>query len=310
MHTRLQVTPPQSFRSSPPPTPPPTGEKPSRAVTGIIEDIKTRQSGHSRFTDSWIRYPLNEGQYAELLQRVQSDELLWDYVNHKLRYDYIPSAKRLVFRMPTELHEWVISSVVGDLQHQLQKLGAGHGASAGFARAVDARGSPTLDFTKTGYGRHDPDAQFRHLRAQYPGVVIEVSYTQKRKELAHIAEDYILGSKGSVRVVIGLDIEYRNSKKATLSVWRPDVVQNEAGEPELVAVQTTVDQILLDDEGNLSQNDKAGLYLQLRDFATKALVGTDGLLTDLICIPASTLCLYLEQAEQNVAMLRQNQGRC
>ncbi|KAG8406855.1 hypothetical protein J3459_018613 [Metarhizium acridum] len=210
--------------------------------------------------------------------------------------------------MPTELHEWVISSVVGDLQHQLQKLGAGHGASAGFARAVDARGSPTLDFTKTGYGRHDPDAQFRHLRAQYPGVVIEVSYTQKRKELAHIAEDYILGSKGSVRVVIGLYIEYRNSKKATLSVWRPDVVQNEAGEPELVAVQTTVDQILLDDEGNLSKNDKAGLYLQLRDFATKALVGTDGLLTDLICIPASTLCLYLEQAEQNVAMLRQNQG--
>ena len=145
--------------------------------------------------------------------------------------------------MPTQLHEWVIFSVVEELRRQLREIGDGCTASAKFAQLVEARGSPTLDFTDSGYGRHDPDAQFRHLKAQYPGVVIEVSYTQKRKDLAHIAEDYILGSDGNIRVVIGLDVEYRNSKMATLSVWRPGVVLNEAREAELVAEQTVVDQV-------------------------------------------------------------------
>jgi hypothetical protein len=148
--------------------------------------------------------------------------------------------------MPSDLHEWVISSVVKEIQNQLEKLGAGLNTSAAFARKVESRGSPTLDFTKEECGRHTPDAQFRHERAQYPGVVIEVSYTQKRKDLAYIAEDYILGSNGDIRVVIGLDVEYSNSKKATLSVWRPSIVKNKDGEPELVAKQTVIDQVCAD----------------------------------------------------------------
>jgi len=51
---------------------------------------------------------------------------------------------------------------------------------------------------------------------------------------------------------------------------------------------------------------EAGLRLQLKDFATESLVGSDKL-DDLIFIPASTLCSYLEEAEQNMAKLSQNQ---
>lgn len=145
--------------------------------------------------------------------------------------------------MPTKLHEWVIHSVVKELRRQLRHLEGGQNPSAGFAGAVDARGSPTLTFPDPGYGRHDPDAQFQHLGAKYPGVVIEVSYAQRRKDLAIIAEDYILGSDGDIRVVIGIDIDYHGSKKGTLSVWRPRVVQNEVGEAELVAEQAVVDQV-------------------------------------------------------------------
>ena len=39
---------------------------------------------------------------------------------------------------------------------------------------------------------------------QYPGVVIEVSYSQKRKDLPLVAKDYIIGSKGSIGVVVGI----------------------------------------------------------------------------------------------------------
>jgi hypothetical protein len=38
-------------------------------------------------------------------------------------------------------------------------------------------------------------------------------------------------------------VEYRGSKKATLSVWRPRIVSNDVGEEELVAMQTVADQV-------------------------------------------------------------------
>jgi hypothetical protein len=56
-----------------------------------------------------------------------------------------------------------------------------------------------------------------------------VSFSQKEKELKDLAEDYILGSDGNIRVVIGLDIEYKQSKKATISVWRPQYVEHRDG---------------------------------------------------------------------------------
>jgi hypothetical protein len=86
-HPSLQVTPPQSFTSSPPLTPPPTSEKASNVVANIVTEIKARQSGHSRLTEPWVEYPLNEDQYRELLRQVQSDETVLGYVREELRQE-------------------------------------------------------------------------------------------------------------------------------------------------------------------------------------------------------------------------------
>ena len=94
------------------------------------------------------------------------------------------------------------------------------------------------------YGPHDPDATFRHLGARYPGVVIEICYAQKRKDLPRLADDYILGSDANIQAVIGLDVEYRG-KMATLSVWRPRFLINDDGEEELDAEQTVANQVCL-----------------------------------------------------------------
>lgn len=50
---------------------------------------------------------------------------------------------------------------------------------------------------------------------------MEVCYSQKRRRVSHLADEYILNTEGSVNAVIALDIDYKGSKKATVTVWRP-----------------------------------------------------------------------------------------
>jgi hypothetical protein len=85
---------------------------------------------------------------------------------------------------------------------------------------------PVDDAPSSTKSKHEPDASFWHDDAQYPGVIIEVAYSQKWKRLGRLAEEYLLDSDASVQVVVGLDIEYskKGSRKATLSVWRTHVV--------------------------------------------------------------------------------------
>lgn len=92
--------------------------------------------------------------------------------------------------------------------------------------------------------KHEPDASFRHSDADYPGVIIEVTYSTKTKSLSRLAEDYLLDSAASVQVVVGLDIEYgkKRSPKATLSVWRTQVFHT-ADEDELRVVQEIKDEV-------------------------------------------------------------------
>ena len=72
------------------------------------------------------------------------------------------------------------------------------------------------------------------------GAIVEVAYSQNRKRLYRLAESYLLDSDASVQVVVGLDIEYskRGSRKATLSVWRAQVVGD-----ELQVVEEVTDEV-------------------------------------------------------------------
>jgi hypothetical protein len=75
--------------------------------------------------------------------------------------------------------------------------------------------------------RRDPDGQFQHKDAAFPGVVIEVSYTQDGKNLRKLARDYIWGSNGDIKVVIGIDINY--GRESTVLLWRPKYVRETTG---------------------------------------------------------------------------------
>ncbi len=54
--------------------------------------------------------------------------------------------------------------------------------------------------------KNDPNDQFR--LGKYPITVMEVSYSQKRKALPHLADEYNLDMHGLLELMIGFDIEH------------------------------------------------------------------------------------------------------
>lgn len=124
--------------------------------------------------------------------------------------------------MHTLLHEFFLFQVVLAIENELQSIRNGSDGAALFAQDVKGAGSGEVSFPIDDVvSKHNPDASFWHKNARYPGVIVEVSYSHKRK-IDRLAESYLLDSKGGVQVVVVLDIAYgkRRPRKATLSVWR------------------------------------------------------------------------------------------
>ena len=123
--------------------------------------------------------------------------------------------------MPTGVHELFIDGVEDAIRSQLKVIRSGSDRAALFTQKVRLARSTEISFPVDGAlsstkSKYEPDASFWHDDAQYPGVIIEVAYSQKRKRLGRLADD----SDANVRVVVGLDIEYgkEGSRKATFGV--------------------------------------------------------------------------------------------
>ncbi|KAL5399739.1 hypothetical protein PMIN02_000443 [Paraphaeosphaeria minitans] len=163
-------------------------------------------------------------------------------------------------------------------------------------RSTEIRFAASAPSSKSKY---EPDASFRHEEAKHPGVVIEVAYSQKKERLRRLAENYLLDSDANIRAVVCLDIEYsKESRKATVSIWRPEVFHTADG-PELQAVEKPVDQAFRDDEGN--PVDQPGLRLRLSDFTYEGLAQKElGDEDTEIYISGTQFCQHLDAADSQV----------
>ena len=179
---------------------------------------------------------------------------------------------------------------------------------------IELMGDPSDDRI---YPTHSPDASFICRGAGYPCVVIETSFSQKRKDLPDLAEDYIIGSCGNIRLVVGLDIEYRSSKRATVSVWESQEGFDEDGVPYLCAIKIVNDEVRFlvlasisaavltpkplklfrnDDSSPVMSN--AALTLPLSAFTPPGTTLVRSLKDIVVSIPYRDLCSYLEDAER------------
>ena len=120
------------------------------------------------------------------------------------RYDYNGRKNRLAIRMPTSVHELFIDSIEDAIRSQLKLIRNGSDRAALFARKVRPARSTEVHFqvdTPPGTtSKHELDASFWHKDVRYPRVIIKVAYSQKRKRLGRLAEDYLLDSNASVQV--------------------------------------------------------------------------------------------------------------
>jgi hypothetical protein len=159
--------------------------------------------------------------------------------------------------MTTATHDLFIAAVVGNMCAQLTTIANTQGPAAKVAEQIKWQNTTRIILrdepgrvdngnrdakTNLKYPRRCPDAAFRHSAATYPSVVLEVSFSQKRKDLPYLADSYIIGSGGSIGVVIALDLEYyrkdvkgSQSKEATISMWRRKTWRDDTGTRHLEA---------------------------------------------------------------------------
>jgi hypothetical protein len=164
--------------------------------------------------------------------------------------------------MAGPLHEAVVGQFEMAILEQLLDIKRGNDQVAEFARQIFLCGGPKV----TNKGSHMPDASFKHEKARRFGVIIEVSHSQKGKDLPYLADDYILGSQGLTQLVIGIDLEYleKKGKEAKVIIWRPRYLQ-EDGTTVLEATQTDEGGVFRAADGSLVDGERA-IHIGLKDF--------------------------------------------
>ncbi|KAI9768153.1 MAG: hypothetical protein M1839_004180 [Geoglossum umbratile] len=297
------------------PTPPKSAEKPSPKplsstnlslsppIQRAIEIFKSIKHGN-RPDGSWVKLRLEPGDFPRLKEQLEADDDLWGYIQDKIRFDYDPDANEIVFRMNTGTHEIFTARVVEEIISRRQQAQADISRPdiAAIARDINFDAHTSIELrgvnSDESYGHRSPDAAFRHNDARYPSIVIETSFSQKRKDLPRLADHYIPGSYGNIKMVIGLDIEYRNSKRATVSVWESDMGLDEDGTPYLRAKKTVDDESFRNDDSSPASSG-ASLHFPISAFVNQGTAPNPLPSDAAISIPYATLYTFLEHAERS-----------
>jgi hypothetical protein len=257
------ITPPDK-NSELPPSPPTTIERLGKG--DVNEDA---EDNDSRFLESLLRHKRLSlrGEVSEFKEFQLSPEQyhrLESKIEETFRcFDYDPRCSCLAIRMPSVTHDYftiklrdevckelngMAASCTGKIKEINESLDSAI-SSRVFLREMDqiedldeeneanekkeSSNKEVSDYRKYAI-RREPDIQFQYPGTLYPGVVVEVSYSQSGKDLRKLAQDYVLYSNADVKLVIGINLSYKGGS-STVSTWRPKFIENRDGEDLVTA---------------------------------------------------------------------------
>ncbi|EEU33579.1 uncharacterized protein NECHADRAFT_89344 [Fusarium vanettenii 77-13-4] len=138
------------------------------------------------------------------------------------RFDYEPRRGRIILRMPSPTHDTFVGLINKAIYAELTRVASHHAKARLFASQILMAGSSRIflnddnedsesndrdeALNKT---RRQPDAQYHHPKVAFPDVVVEVSYSQDKKQLSKIAKQYIHSSDGNIKAIIYINIDFR-----------------------------------------------------------------------------------------------------
>lgn len=260
---------------------------------------------------AYAKFELSRQRYSQLRSRIEQSFR---------RFDYEPERERLIIRMPSAVHDIFSASLANEVTNQLRSVGKTDPSTAHFVSQIVSGASSEIDLNGSNPGgsgpqlSRQPDQQFQHKKAVFPGVVVEISYAQDGKHLGKLAQSYILESNGGIRAVVGIDINSRGSQPSTVSLWRASL-SSPAGKPRETVLKmdpildavvcllesstlenvTDPEQPFRSHKGAPINRDKA-IRLTLHDFALDQLSRTCKPLP--IHVGFDKLCQFIDEAEE------------
>lgn len=153
--------------------------------------------------------------------------------------------------MPTTKHETFIEMVSMATKAQLEHIGKGDDETARFAARISSGRSGDIYLQEFNSDdeihqdqpiiRRQPDDQFQHDEAKYPGVVYEITYSQDPRELVKAAWTYIPYSNANIKAVVGFELGYGKNKEARISMWQPRFLKEGEDGSETLDVEAVID---------------------------------------------------------------------
>ncbi|KAF5021479.1 hypothetical protein F66182_6479 [Fusarium sp. NRRL 66182] len=297
----------QYFKSPRKVTPPERNTLPSPPATIEVERIRNPRTLPQRLLDfkrkaetcdvAPLTYiPLSPAEYASACEQIDSAFK---------RFDYDPKRGLIILRMTSPTHDTFVYSLSRSIDQEIQRVGRDNSQVSGFTSQIEGGGSSRIYLGDKEEQdeipnclRRQPDGQFRFEGAEFPGVVIEVSYSQDGKQLSKLAKQYINYSEGNIKAVICVDINYGNTQ-STVSLWKsqfnPDPESNDPDDYILDYEQAIEAQPFRTADGK-PLNPESTLTLYLHDFAP------DQSCQDIPNIPISIsfakICEFLNRAEK------------
>ncbi|KAI4607410.1 hypothetical protein J4E83_009593 [Alternaria metachromatica] len=190
------------------PTPPKSSPSDSEIKREAQEFYKRLQDLHS---PEWIGEEGNQEFFrvTPAVWLALQDEILLN--NDKFSCHYDAKEECLEVKMPSEIHESVKGHFVTAIWDKLCAMKERAPANSAVREIISSiKYQGELAGKASGEDKRRPDVAFVSGQRRKPSLVVEIGHSQNgATEFNPIADKYIGGSKGRIRTMIGLDIEYR-----------------------------------------------------------------------------------------------------